>query len=276
MTSIPDFSFQSEIARSPIHLPRAALCFAREIAYPGLDVEAYLGRLEALAVQARALLSPAFSQAEQAEALSDLLFIRQRLRGNVQEYEDPRNSYLNEVLERGLGIPISLSVVYIAVAQACGLPAHGIGLPGHFIVGLQDERGPVYIDPFHGGTRLSGEDIVSLVKETTGYQGSLQEEWLQPTTAPAVLTRMLNNLRSVYLRREDWPHALRVVERLQMLQPQLPDLQRDLGVIYHRQGSLRLAAQYYEAYLNLAPQAPDAEAVTAYLRAAAAEMARRN
>jgi regulator of sirC expression with transglutaminase-like and TPR domain len=273
---MPETTFQDEIAQETIHLPRAALCFAREIAYPDLELEIYLERLEGLAGQARAQLSPAHSLAEQAEALSDFLFIQQRLSGNSQEYNDPRNSYLNEVLERGLGIPISLSVIYITVAQECGLPAQGIGLPGHFIVGLQDAGSQVYIDPFHGGARLSQADCFQLMKESTGYQGPFQEDWLQPASAPAILTRMLNNLRNIYLHQEDWLHALRVVERLRLLQPQLPDLQRDLGVIYHRQGSLRLAAQYYEAYLRLVPQAPDAETVTAYLRLAAAELAKRN
>jgi len=273
---MPEFTFQDEIALSPIHLPRAALCFAREITYPDLDVAAYLERLEALAAQARAQLSPTHSLAEQAEALSDFLFIQQRLRGNSQEYNDPRNSYLNEVLERGLGIPISLSVIYITLARACGLPAQGIGLPGHFIVSVQDAQGQVYIDPFQGGARLSRADCFQLVKDSTGYEGSFQADWLQPASPKAILTRMLNNLRNIYLHQEDWSHALRVVERLRLLQPQLPDLQRDLGVIYHRQGSLRLAAQHYEAYLRLAPQAPDAEAVASYLRLAAGELAKRN
>ena len=271
-----EISFFDAIHRSPIDVPWAALCFAREIAYPELDVQHYRYQIDNLCQSARAQLSPFLSTAEQAEALSDFLFTQQRFRGNSATYQDPRNSYLNEVMERRLGIPISLSVIYIAIAQDVGLPAYGVGLPGHFIVGIPDNGDEIYIDPFHGGVRLFQADCAQLVREATGFSGAFQPEWLKPVSPGVILTRMLNNLRNIYLHQEDWTHALAVVERLRMLQPDLPDLLRELGAIYERQGSLRLAIQYYEQYLAQAPQAADAGNVLAHLRDAARQLSRLN
>ncbi len=271
-----DFSFLEAIHRSPIDTPWAALCFAREIAYPELDVQDYRYQIDGLCQAARAQLSPFPSVAEQAESLSDFLFAQQRFRGNSANYQDPRNSYLNEVMERRLGIPISLSVIYIAIAQELGLPAYGVGLPGHFIVGVQENGDDIYLDPFHGGVRLFQADCVQLVREATGFSGAFQAEWLKPVSPGVILTRMLSNLRNIYLHQQDWTRALAVVERLRMLQPDLPDLLRDLGVIYEQLGSLRLAIQYYEQYLAQAPQPADAGTVLARLRDAARQLSRLN
>jgi len=271
-----DFSFLEAIHRSPLEVLWAALCFAREIAYPELDVEDYRYQIDKLCLSARAQLSPFLSTAEQAEALSDFLFTQQRFRGNSAAYQDPRNSYLNEVMERRLGIPISLSVIYIAIAQELGLPAYGVGLPGHFIVGIPENGDEIYLDPFHGGARLFQADCAQLVREATGFSGAFQPEWLKPVSPVVILTRMLNNLRNIYLHQEDWTHALAVVERLRLLQPDLPDLLRDLGVIHERQGSLRLAIQYYEQYMAQAPQAADTGTVLARLRDAARQLSRLN
>lgn len=271
-----EYAFLEAIHRSPIDVPWAALCFAREIAYPELDVQGYQYQIDNLCQSARAQLSPSQSLAEQAESVSDFLFIQQRFRGNSANYQDPRNSYLNEVMERRLGIPISLSVIYIAIAQELGLPAYGVGLPGHFIVGVQENGDDIYLDPFHGGVRLFQADCVQLVREATGFSGEIQPEWLKPVSPGVILTRMLNNLRNIYLNQEDWTHALAVVERLRLLQPDLPDLLRDLGIIHERQGSLRRAIHWYEQYLAQAPQAADAGTVLARLRDAARHLSRLN
>lgn len=276
MDEMSQQAFAALINAEPINVPRAALHFAREIAYPKLDVEQALLRIDDLAEAGQSFIPSRQSHIEQAEALVDFLFIRERFRGNSQSYNDPRNSYLNEVLERRVGIPISLSVLYISIAHRLGIPAQGIGLPGHFIVGIPTQREIYYLDPFHGGNRLVEEDCASLVRQTTGYQGRLQPEWLEPVPPRAILTRMLNNLRGIYMQQEDWGHALAVVEHLRVLQPQLPDLLRDLGLIYHRQELLRLAVGYYERYLINAPNAPDAEVVRSHLEAAARNLARLN
>jgi regulator of sirC expression with transglutaminase-like and TPR domain len=269
-------SFEAEVARSSIDIPRAALAFAREIAYPDLDIAGYLDQLDQLAASIWANVSPFRTPSAQAKALAETLFNQIGFQGNRQNYSDPRNSYLNEVLTRRLGIPISLSIIYIAIANRLEVPAEGVGLPGHFIVKIPAEDGPGFIDPFHAGRRLSLEDCARLVEQTVGYSGPLQDKWLQAVPARAILTRMLNNLRGIYLQERAWPLAQATVQRLQILQPELVELQRDLGVIYHRSGSLRLAAQHYEQYLQLAPDAQDAETIKIYLNAAVRRMARLN
>ncbi len=273
---MPELTFQEEIHNIPINIPRAALRFAKEIAYPNLQVGDSMALIEQLAGWSREVIHqnvPVFMQARQ---LADFLFRRFGFLGNPKEYEDPRNSYLNEVLERRLGIPISLSVLYVAVAQTLGLPAYGVGLPGHFIVGVQDPLGAVYFDPFHEGRQLSIDDCARLVEATAGLRGAFQKAWLEPANPLDILIRMLNNLRNVYLKQQAWPQLLGVIEHLRLLQPDLPAHLRDLGLIHHQLGSLRQAVQLYEQYLQSAPEAPDAEVMRGNLQAAAQRMARMN
>ncbi len=273
---MPDMTFADEIAATPINLPRAALRMAKAIAYPDLDIAEYLNRLTDLVVSAREFISPAGSNIERAEALADYLFIQQGFQGNVSQYDDPRNSYLNEVLDRRLGIPISLSVVYLAVAQPLGLLAEGVGMPGHFIVSVLDPIGPIYLDPFHGGTRLSELDCAQLVQGSTGYQGPFRAEWLQSVSSEVILTRMLNNLRRIFITQETWEPALAVIQLILSLHPGLPELLRDMGTIYHRSGSLQLAIDTYQRYLRHAPESPDVKAVQDQLRLAVQQLAQRN
>jgi regulator of sirC expression with transglutaminase-like and TPR domain len=271
-----DLTFTEEIQSEPINIPRAALRFAKEIGYPELNVAAELEHLDKLAESARANILPYQTTIEQAESLGDFLFVQERFQGNVHDYADPRNSYLNEVLQRRLGIPISLSVIYMALAERLGIPAQGIGLPGHFIVGIPQSEDMYFIDPFHGGNRLALEDCVQLVQQSTGYHGPLQRDWLQPIPPRAILTRMLNNLRNIYFQGEAWDLALSVVERLRALQPNMPDLLRDLGLIYQRQGAFRMSIQFYEGYLTKAPTAPDARAVRSQLEEVVKSLAKLN
>jgi len=269
-------SFKAEVAKSTIDVPRAALSFAREIAYPDLDIASYLKRLDQLAASAWVHVAAFQTPSAQANALAETLFTQIGFQGNRQNYSDPRNSYLNEVITRRLGIPISLSVIYIALAHRLGIPAEGVGLPGHFILKIPADTGFGFIDPFHSGQQLSLEDCARLVERTVGYSGPLQDEWFLPVPARAILTRMLNNLRGIYLQERTWPMAQATVECLQILQPELIELQRDLGVIHHRSGSLRLAAYHYERYLHAVPDAPDAETIKIYMNDAVRRMARLN
>jgi regulator of sirC expression with transglutaminase-like and TPR domain len=119
-------------------------------------------------------------------------------------------------------------------------------------------------------------DCYQLVQQTTGYSDAFQEDWLRPVNSEAILTRMLNNLRLLYLQSQDWPHAQAVVEHLRQLRPEIPELLRDLGVIHHREGSLKRAVGYYEQYLLRAPQAPDTVDVRSYLQSAVRQLAQLN
>jgi regulator of sirC expression with transglutaminase-like and TPR domain len=271
-----DLTFYDEIQRSPINLPSAALRFSKAIAFPELDVDLYLELLDGLADWALKSVAQTDQVRTYAEGLSAFLFDQLGFRGNTADYEDPRNSYLNEVLDRRLGIPISLSVIYLHVARKAGLSTEGIGLPGHFIVRINDLDGDLYVDPFNQGRILSLQECAQLVASSTGYRGPLQEEWMQPAAPAVILTRMLNNLRDIYFQRRDWEHALKVIEHTSLLQPDMVELVRDRGIIYHQEGKLRLAVQFYERYLKLAPDAPDTQAIQTHLRAVVQRLARLN
>lgn len=271
-----EFGFRDELKQTPVNLPRAALRFAQEIAYPSMDIYLYLERLEHLASSASRFVDASAPANTRAESLGDFLFRQLGFKGNVAEYPDPRNSYLNEVLDRRLGIPITLSVVFMAVARKLGIPAAGVGLPGHFIVSVVEGEKVFYYDPFHGGVRLSTEDCGELVRTTTGHSGAFQPDWLEPVSETLILTRMLNNLRMVYIQREEWQPAQRTVECLQMLNPEHAEFLRDLGIIYHQGGALHKAVHYYEQYLLRQPQAQDADTITRALQAAAFQLARWN
>ena len=269
--------FVNEINQSVVNIPRAALAFARSIAYPGLELESYLARIENLVSLARRAVPLHAAMEDRVDTLSDFLFNEMGFRGNHEEYFDPRNSYLNEVLDRRLGIPISLSVLWVAIAQKLNLPAYGVGLPGHFIVGIAVPETPdhsqILIDPFNAGLRLSLSDCDRLVREKTGYKGSFQPKWLSPTTPVDLLTRMLNNLCHAYVQREDWSSAIPVIQHLLLAQPDSQEHLRDLGYVHLYAGSMRLSARYLEEYLRRAPDAPDFETVRTSLQIVAGRLA---
>ena len=165
------------------------------------------------------------------------------------------------MLERRLGLPISLSVVFLHLAERLGLPATGIGMPGHFIVSVQGEAGPVYLDPFNAGRRLTVAECAELVQGAMGPAASFDPAWLNPTPRRDIVARMLNNLRGFYVSVEDWGMAIGIMERLLVLQPDEASHVRDLGVLHYRNGAVRRAAELLAEYLVLRPGASDAEAV---------------
>lgn len=267
-------SFTDALNQTSINIAQAALIYARSIAYPHLDVEAYLARFDSLAEQARAHMGRSRAQADQIDALSDFLFYQQNFQGNHDNYYDPRNSYLNVVLDRKVGVPISLAAVWITVAKKLGLPAYGVGLPGHFVVGITGPQGQqMLIDPFNAGLRLTITDCDRLVRESTGYQGVFQSKWLAPVPAVDLLARMLTNLCHAYIKREEWQNAIPVIQHLLVAQPDMDWHLRDLGFVHMYNGSLRQSAQYLEEYLRRSPEAPDFENVRTSLQIVAGRLA---
>ena len=271
-----NFRFQDEIRLEPINLARAALCYAREIGYPALAVDDYLLRLDDLAAGAGDFVDADASTLVRAEQLAGYLFEQVGFQGNSANYSDPRNSFLNEVIDRRLGIPITLSAIFLSVAKRLALPARGVGLPGHFIVSVQGDNGPLFLDPFYRGQQLSIIACARLVELSTGYNGPFQPEWLEPVQPLDILARMLNNLRTIYIQQGKQRMLLPVVERLAWLQPDNPNYLRDFGMIYQQNGSLGKAVEYYQRYLTLAPQAADAGQVRQNLLETAQKLAQRN
>jgi regulator of sirC expression with transglutaminase-like and TPR domain len=256
-----NWAFRDELQLEEINVPRAALQFARALAYPELDVAAYMLMLHELSEEASARIAPARSILSQAECLSEFLFAEMGFRGNTAEYNDPRNSFLNGVLDRRLGIPITLSVVYVDIAARLGIPAYGIGLPGHFIVGVHDLDADIWLDPFHGGRRLDLADCAELICIAAGYEGPLEASWFAPITARNTLARMLGNLRASYVAAAAWSRAADVIDLLRQTQPEETEHLRDLGLVYYHQRRLPQAAHFLDAYLHRAPDAADAQVI---------------
>ena len=273
---VDELTFEQEL-RAPggPDLIRANLLFAREIAYPGLKPSRYLETLDAWAERVAPSCENG-SAVERAVSLSSFLFREIGLRGNDDDYYDPRNSYLNEVIDRRLGLPIALSVLYIEMARRIGLPAFGVGLPGHFIVGVEDPEESFLLDPFHGGMLLTRDDAAALVRSVTGFGGPLDPGWLKPVSPRDILVRMLLNLRGAYIRREAWTEAVATVERLRLLQPAEPEHLRDLGMLCQRAGALRKAVGHFEDYLLMVGDTDTTEPIRQNLNVLIRQLARLN
>jgi regulator of sirC expression with transglutaminase-like and TPR domain len=246
--------------RSQVPLDIASLELAG-IEFPGLDLEGSLFRLDNLAEQIRSQLSSSASGLDFISATNDLLFEVLQFRGNDEDYYDPRNSCLNSVLMRRLGIPISLSVVYMEVARRLGRPMYGVGLPGHFIVAYEDANSRYWIDPFNRGRVLSFADCCSLAKQTAGVDVRTNPAVLAPVNKRQILVRMLSNLKAIYLRGEAFDKARQVLDILIEAMPDYPEEYRHRGIIHLRQQNHRAAQADLETYLRLEPNAPEREQV---------------
>ncbi len=236
-------------------LDRAALALALE-EYPGIDTQAYLRRLDALAASAEVLIGMDRAPVNIIESINKVLFVQEGLRGNSEDYYDPRNSYLNEVLDRRLGIPISLSVIYIEVANRISFPITGIGFPGHFLVKHVSDDREVIIDPFNLGRILTLNDCQELLDKTTNSSVQMNASLLQPMEKRAIITRMLYNLKGIYTQKDQYQMALSVIEKILMLNPSAPSEVRDRGLLYMETSLFAKALADLESYLKnaIAPE----------------------
>jgi regulator of sirC expression with transglutaminase-like and TPR domain len=250
-----------------------ALELARD-EYPQLDVEGYLAELTAMAHEARAQLKG--NLPARVAGLCRYLFHDMGFRGNQENYYDPRNSYLNQVLDRRTGIPISLSAVALAVGTRAGLEIVGVGLPGHFVAKAIAGKQEMLFDPFHGGRLLTPEHCERLVEQVTGMPFRATPVNLAALPLGGMVQRMLTNLKAVYLRDGDFVRAARVIQRLCQLDPEDPLQQRDLGVSWLRAGQPGKAIDPLSTYLAASPPAADAETVRRLLEQAQAAVARWN
>lgn len=245
-----------------ICLAEAALLVA-EGQYPGLAVDDYLARIDGFARELRERLGDDAGYTERLGALNQYLFQELGFAPDTDNYYDPRNSFLNEVLERRRGIPLSLSIVYIAVGRRLGLDLRGVSFPGHFLVKCPVDGGMVVLDPYHGGASLSLEDLQKRLREVRGGEVSraIVSEMLVSAAPREVMVRMLRNLKSIYLKAEQLNDALAVLEWLVPLAPGDHEEVRDRGVVYQELECFRAALSDFERYIALEPKAADAEAI---------------
>jgi regulator of sirC expression with transglutaminase-like and TPR domain len=184
-------------------------------------------------------------------AISQLLYEVEGFHGNRDAYYEPENSYLNEVLARRCGIPISLGILYMAVASRTGLKMFGVNTPGHFVVGCQTSGGAWFVDPFTNGDVLDQTACKQRIEQTVGRQDSICDEHFRPAGAIEIAARVLRNLKAAYAARECWPSVLRVQERLAALLPETPQERRDLGLVYLRLGEPAKALPALEHYMSV-------------------------
>ncbi|HMF48568.1 MAG TPA: tetratricopeptide repeat protein [Candidatus Saccharimonadales bacterium] len=243
-----------------IDLGRAALTIALPD-YPDLDIPACLAQIDELAVAVTQRCGAVADVYRSLAALNYMLFTERRFRGNRDDYFDPKNSFLNEVLARKTGIPISLSVLYIEVAQRIGLKLSGVGFPGHFLVKYAESREEIVIDPFAGGEVRSREDLAGMIRQLYGDKVSFHAEFLEPVTKKQILQRMLANLKAIYRKKNDLVKSLTVLDRLIILDPTAKDDIRERGGLYLRLECFTQARADFEAYLRLAPDADDAASI---------------
>ena len=250
-----------------IDLAQAALLIA-SIEYPDLDMTYYLNQLDALARRVRMLLElPGEELPAQPDplptlhAINHVLFAEEHFHGNQADYMNAENSFFNCVLEQRTGIPITLSLLYIEVARRVGLQIDGIGLPYHFMVRCRLPEHLIYIDPFEEGIFLSEEECRERIRTMTGHttegKSKLHAHWFTPVSARQFLYRMLNNLKQVYLRNDDYVRGLTISNLMVILMPRIASERKDRGLIHLQLKHYARALHDLMAYLELAPKARD-------------------
>jgi regulator of sirC expression with transglutaminase-like and TPR domain len=255
------FAALAELPDVQIDLTEGALLIAGLYA-PRLDRASERSRVDALAAAAgRSLAGTAAT--ERAVGLARWLFVDQGFTGNATDYYDPRNSFLPDVLDRRLGIPIALAVLYLEIARRIDQPAFGVPLPGHFVIGVPTEGGMLYLDPF-GGRELTLADLRALASRSVGRPVRI-EGFLRPAARRAILVRMLQNLKAIYQARQSWDLAARALDWILLLTPASPADRRDRGLIAVRLGEYGKAAEHLSRFLQTAPPTEERERISRLL-----------
>ena len=249
-----------------IDLAEAALLIAKN-AYRDLDVPGYLARIGELAGKLSAQLPEDGRESSRIVALNRFLFEDQGFAPSVDNYYDPRNSYLNEVLERRVGIPLSLSILYIEVGRRIGLPLQGISFPGHFLVKCTLKEGVVIIDPYCGGITLSLQDLQKRLRETRGGEVSraIVAAMLVAANKREIIARMLRNLKAIYLDQRDYLRALSAIDWIIAVTPGEATEVRDRGLTYVKLECFRAALEDLEHYMQKAPNAADMDEIRSHV-----------
>jgi regulator of sirC expression with transglutaminase-like and TPR domain len=252
---------RSEIEDERVDLLRAALTFAR-IEDPQLDVEQYVLQVEEFSHRVTAKVQDLDDPTNVIASLNQVLFQEEMFRGNTVDYYNPRNSFLHDVLDRRLGIPISLALVYMEVARRVGFPLFGVGMPGHFLLKHYDAAGhSILIDVFERGTVVTEDDCRKKLNSIYSGQLALQPEFLLPVTRRQMLTRMLNNLRSIYLSQRDFRRAVQVVDLILVIYPRSPEDVKQRAVLRYNLDDYRGALNDFEEYVKMSPDASDADEI---------------
>ena len=248
-----------------VPLAEAALLMACE-ENPQLELSPYLDRLDEFANVVRPRLQPWFSPLDTIDTLNDVLFGIFGFRGNTENYNDPRNSFFNDVLERRTGIPITLSAVYLEVARRVSFPIVGVGMPGHFLVKYGDRTQEFFLDPFNKGQILTREDCEHRYLEMFGSEQEFSDRMLAAVSPRQMLFRMLNNLKTIYLKAHTFEKSLAMVDMMLLADPEAIEQYRDRGIIKVQLRRFDAAVRDFEHYVKGAPDSKDRPQVEEHLK----------
>ena len=264
----------AQLENDQIDLAKGTLLIAKD-AYADLDIEVYLQQLNQMAEELQSQIGEEADTSDQINHLNRYLFETQGFAGSSQEhYYDARNSYLNEVLERKIGIPITLSVVYMEIGKRIGLPLVGVGFPGHFIIKHRDLE--TAIDPFEKGQILSDKDLSERLMQIFREPVPMHPRFLQAVTNKEILARMLRNLRQIHFREGEHQKAVSAAERITWLAPQSAQDYRDLGYLYYQVNAYGKSLASFNTYLRLSEEPPDQEEISRNIRVLTQQIAKLN
>src|SRR5262245_19742454 len=271
--------FQEMVSRPPdeVNLAAAALLIALD-EYPTLDVSGYLQQIDAIAERTlpRLLCHPGDNPLEAIQTINCQLFEVEGFSGNREDYYDPRNSFLNEVLDRKKGIPITLSLLYMEVGLRIGLKLEGVGMPGHFIVKCEHNGTEIFVDPFERGAILLEEDCRRKLAQLHGSKFQFNRTFLGVVDSHQILTRMLQNLKRIYWNTKDYTKALSVIDKILLINPTAAVELRDRGNAHYQVNQLSLAIGDWTRYLELKPTSSDAAEVANSIKIASQVLAIKN
>jgi regulator of sirC expression with transglutaminase-like and TPR domain len=283
MTPLEVFAEHLSQDDAKIDLARACLMIAQD-AYPSLEIDRYLGEIERMAIRLRSRLPASGDAEERVVALNQFLFIDLGYVGNTEDYYDPRNSYLNEVIDRRTGMPITLAILYMELGRRIGLPLEGISFPGHFLVRVRLRAGTLVLDPFVGGAPLS-EPELRLRLQRVIPPGATQnvpvaelplDQFLEPATNRQILARVLRNLKGIYREADKPERLLEVLNRMLVVSPESAADLRDRGFLYQRLECWRFALKDLTEYLERDPDPADLDEVRAAVMDLSVRCARLN
>jgi regulator of sirC expression with transglutaminase-like and TPR domain len=258
--------FYQEIQQSDesIDLAKAAFYIAQE-EYPQLDVEEYLNALDTMALELQERLPYGRYPLKIVQSINEYLYKDLGFRGNTQNYYDPRNSFFNDVIDRRLGIPISLALLYIEIAKRIDFPMVGVGMPGHFLIRPDVEEMEIFVDAFNNGHVMFPQDCQQRLSQIFQHDVTLQPEYLAAVDKRQFLTRTLTNLKYIYVQQHELEKALAAVERILLLFPGMIQEIRDKGLLCYQLGRFSHAREDLESYLAFAPTAQDANKIRSLL-----------
>ncbi len=248
-----------------IPLAEAALLMACE-EYPQLSLRPYIDQLDTMADSVRATLGDDAQPLETIDRINHVLFVDYGFRGNTSDYYDPRNSFLNDVIDRRVGIPITLSAIYLEVARRLEFPVEGVGMPGHFVVKYRSGDEEIFLDPFNAGSVLTRQQCCDFIGQMKLEDGQSTDRWLRRVTNRQILARILNNLKVIYLKVEAFDKALTMVDLLVVIEPAAEVLYRDRGLLRLQVRDFDGAARDLKRYLKNRPEADDREDIEKYLK----------